>query len=784
MGKDDVALDAAAAGLGPIIEGTDALRVAYRRRRDEHDYLKIHPADQAKYEQVGWALHKELQSHVWIKRRKSADRILEDRIWCLFYRMGYPVLRGPKFRISYKRQPDGSTGTKQVDVFAKDDETTVIVECKARDARGRRALQKEIHETENLQKRFAQSIRAHFGNQFKPKIIWIYATHNIIWSETDVERAEAASIRIITENELQYFEAFVSHIGTAGRYQFLAEFLEGSEIPNLQDIRVPAVKGRFGRHTYYSFVVSARHLLKIAFVNHQALNHPDGRPAYQRMINKKRINDIGVFIQNGGYFPTNILVNFVDECRFDLLPNKDSADKNIKFGWLFLPSKYKSAWVIDGQHRLYGFSNIPDKFLDTSLFVLAFEKMDTKTEADLFITINHEQRSVSKGLLVTLQADLKLGSSDPKEAISALASALVRALNNDNTSPLFRRFETPGIASADSQNLTIAEAVKGLVRSTLLGRVLPKKSRVPGFFSGQTDDETISRARKIMNGYFRSLMEANPTRWEKGRGAYVCVNPGIRAHCQLIQEILQHLASKGAMDGMVQSAEGIVSALVDFVEPVREFISGASDKQVEAKFSRKFGEGGVTEYFYNLCEIAQRKHKEFGGQDFKKYKAREADARVHQADEDINDLQHAISKVVVETLKKIHGTHELPSGEKAYWDLGIDNLEIKQAAYKKQQTVPAANRAPKEAYLDLIDFEKIIRQPSNWPHFETIFNIPMTGEKGKKYYLSWLEKLNDIRRISAHKSPYRNYSEEDLEFVTWVKGALFDNFAKAGFDLA
>jgi hypothetical protein len=76
------------------------------------------------------------------------------------------------------------------------------------------------------------------------------------------------------------------------------------------------------------------------------------------MINKKRIFDIGTFIQRGGYFPTNLLVNFVDNCRFDLISNKENADENTKFGWLYLPGKYKSAWVIDGQHRLYGFSNI------------------------------------------------------------------------------------------------------------------------------------------------------------------------------------------------------------------------------------------------------------------------------------------------------------------------------------------------------------------------------------------------------------------------------------------
>lgn len=203
---------------------------------------------------------------------------------------------------------------------------------------------------------------------------------------------------------MSFFETFIAHIGTAGRYQFLAEFLHGQDIPNLTNVKVPAVKGSFGKDVFFSFVISARHLLKIAFVNHQALNHPEGRPAYQRMINR---NDQGYrrFYKKWWFFPTNILINFTEFCRFDLLPNNHNTDKNIKFGWLYLPNKYKSAWVIDGQHRLYGFSNLESKFLDRSLFVLAFEKMETKREAELFITINHERRSVPKSLLVALQAD-------------------------------------------------------------------------------------------------------------------------------------------------------------------------------------------------------------------------------------------------------------------------------------------------------------------------------------------------------------------------------------------
>jgi DNA sulfur modification protein DndB len=354
---------------------------------------------------------------------------------------------------------------------------------------------------------------------------------------------------------------------------------------------------------------------------------------------------------------------------------------------------------------------------------------------------------------------------------------------NDSTGPFFRRFETPGIAATDTQNLTIAEAVKGLLRSNLLGRVLGKKARAPGFLTAPTDSETLVRARKILNGYFRALMETNLGRWQKGRAAYICVNPGIRAHFQLIQEILQYLQSRGTIDPVAAPPEKVVAVLVEFIEPLRSYIANAGDKQVEEKFSRKFGEGGVVQYFYNLCEIVARKQKDFGSEEFRKFTAQQADARVEQIERDVSDLQSSISAVVIETLKKIHGTEELRSGEKAYWDLGIENLDIKQAAYKKQQSTSADKRAPKEAYLDLIDFDKIIRQSNNWPQFEPIFNIQLSDEqKGKKYYLQWLERLNEIRRISAHKTRYRTFADDDFEFIGWIKAQLFDRFSRAGFD--
>ncbi|HOF66315.1 MAG TPA: DGQHR domain-containing protein [Candidatus Fermentibacter daniensis] len=532
--------------LVPLIEDEPSLRSASYVKRNRFEEKTVNHADVENAKNEGWEVKRNNKVSIRMKRLKRHDKELEDRAWMLFRSMGYPVMNGENFHIHYIRD-DGSIGKKQIDVYAEDSETALIVECKSRESRGRRTLQKDILETQALQKYIRKSIVAHHKGERRHKIIWIYITHNIIWSEPDLERASDARIKIITENELQYFETFVKHMGPAGRYQILGEFLQNEKVPGLAEIRLPAIRGTLGGDTFYAFVTKPRHLLKIAFINHQALNHPDGKPAYQRMISSSRIRDIGQFIKDGGYFPTNLLVNFVDEPRFDLLENTENTDQNTRFGWLTLPKKYKSAWIIDGQHRLYGYSHLDDTYLDQSIFVIAFAKMDVHREADLFITINHKQKSVPRSLLVSLLADIRMGDSDPSTSLSALASAIIRSLNTSKTSPLGRRFALPDIPAEPGQNLTISEGVKGLKRTGLIGRIVDKKI-LSGPMCGETDEETIKRASYIIDAYFTRIQLSVPDKWEAGKSAYIATNPGFRAHLQVIAEVVQYLTLKRNYD--------------------------------------------------------------------------------------------------------------------------------------------------------------------------------------------------------------------------------------------
>lgn len=753
--------------LAPIIDNEQQLMNNYRRRKSAYNHKSVHPADVAAEEAQGWQVQRQGKRSTRLKREKSHNKLLEDRLWCLFFAMGFRVMNGENFKIHFTRA-EGSVGNKQVDVYAEDNETAIVIECKSRESRGRRSMQKDIHESILLKTYFRTTINTRYRDKPKPRIIWIYASSNILWTAPDIERAEDGDIKIVTENELQYFETFIRHMGPAGKFQVLGEFLKNQKIPGLAEIKLPAVRGRIGGETFYSFVSTPRHLLKIAFINHQALNHPDGKPAYQRMISSTRIKDIGNFIRKGGFFPTNILVNFSDSPRFDLISNKENSDPNVKFGWITLPSKYRSAWIIDGQHRLYGFSHLDDNYLDQSLFVLAFDKMSIHKEADLFITINHKQKSVPKSLLVSLLADIRMGDSDPSTALSALASSVVRTLNTDKASPLFRRFAIHGVPPEATQNLTISEAVNGLRRSGLIGK-LSGRIALPGPLSDTTDNDTILRATKVIGSYFEAIRASSPERWEAGKNAYICVNPGIRAHLSVIGEVVNYLSHKKTLDFALLKPDVFSRHVISFCEPIIRYVQTAKDEDVRAKFSRKFGEGGVKEYSYHLMQILTEEHNDFGTEEFQRWVGQSASERIDEVNQFLMKLSERLTNYVIDTLKKVHGIHRLPSDERAFWEIGVESERIRTNAFQAQQKDKKRTK-PKEAYLNIVDLAEIVKQQNNWTHFEHVFMNPRPGERaGQKYYLGWIDTFNELRNIAAHKNQLKTYTDDDLEFVEWLR---------------
>ena len=253
-------------------------------------------------------------------------------------------------------------------------------------------------------------------------------------------------VSIYNEGHLNYFFEIAEHLKFAARFQFLAYNFPGQKISGLEKT-VYATKGTMGNEIFYTFLINPSDLLRISYVAHKSLDVTDAQNAYQRMLKKEKLTSIAKFINRGGVFPTNIVVNFKtnkSSLRYDV---KQKFDKNFSQGVLHLPSNYGSAWVIDGQHRLYGYaharsSDIKIKHDNSVIPVLAFDNIEKYKEMNMFVDLNSKQVKVPPQTLIELYASLHWYSDDNKLAFQALISRLIMQLCSNKLSPLYDRMIT------------------------------------------------------------------------------------------------------------------------------------------------------------------------------------------------------------------------------------------------------------------------------------------------------------------------------------------------------
>lgn len=198
--------------------------------------------------------------------------------------------------------------TQQIDVFAADDEAILVVECKATDGEPKKGNFKEAIEALGGKKEgLIKSIRKAFPDS-KHKIKFIFATKNYILSEPDKQRLDNFGIVHFDDEIIQYYSELTKHLGFSARFQLLGNLFEGQIIPEL-DNKIPAIQGKMGGHTYFSFSIEPDKLLKIGYVLHRNKANKKLMPTYQRMIKKSRLKSVQEFVENGGFFPNSIIIN-------------------------------------------------------------------------------------------------------------------------------------------------------------------------------------------------------------------------------------------------------------------------------------------------------------------------------------------------------------------------------------------------------------------------------------------------------------------------------------------
>ena len=247
---------------------------------------------------------------------------------------------------------------------------------------------------------------------------------------------------------------------------------------------------------YYLCTIKGSRLIRMSYVARRGQSEEEG--AVQRILNTRRISSISRFLQNGGFFPTNIILNITDS-------EKIIVDKNI----LTVSDEEAIAQVLDGQHRIAGMRDaIKNKteIGDVEFPCLIAVGLTTEQCAQIFISINTEQKNVPKSLIYDLYGLVDV----PDRDISLdRGHDIAVALNEDEDSPYRSFIKFPGLSRVRG----------GIQLSTFVNKLRPLVKK-----DGEFDKyrlSTLSIQIKILKNYFEALKYYYDKKWTEASNPFM-----------------------------------------------------------------------------------------------------------------------------------------------------------------------------------------------------------------------------------------------------------------------
>jgi len=315
-------------------------------------------------------------------------------------------------RMKFKDINGGSDfriGDNQVDACGGHEDTLIVIECRSAGKKTERSVRKDILEIRGRMNTLVKGMKQMLVYSKYRKCKIVLATKNIEFTEADRKfaREENPKVYIWDEQFIEYYTDLVKIIDEYAKFGLLSEMDIEPRVKTL--VNAPAFKAKFGDNAIYSFLIEPQKLLSVAYVARREMGN---ERYYQRILKRKRIGKIRGFLRGGGIFPNNIIVSFTKAPKFvQFEQDWEGWPSWLEFGVITFPETYRACWVIDGQHRLYAFSD-PKKTNPPKIAVLAFDQLIPEKQARFFVKINEEQKPVDPDLLWDLRGDMSPDSPD------------------------------------------------------------------------------------------------------------------------------------------------------------------------------------------------------------------------------------------------------------------------------------------------------------------------------------------------------------------------------------
>ncbi|EKQ3637803.1 DGQHR domain-containing protein [Enterococcus faecalis] len=711
-------------------------------------------------EKDGWEKVKTFKKKTRMrKEKKNAEKIVNNA-WILFFKLGFQKMNTNIIEV----------GSCVIDILAVDRETAIFVFCNSTDEKQTRmTLMNKIKTVKENKKILIEYVKK-MEPKRKLKCAFIFLTNNYILPDVDLKYMDSKNIVHFDEETFNYYSDLTTHLGSAARFQLLGYLFSGQKIPELNN-KIPAIEGKMGGYKYYSFSIEPEKLLKIGYVLHRNNANNQMMPTYQRVIKKSRLESIQSFVDEGGFFPNSLIIN-IDKQGLLFDRSSSQVDDSIsKLGILHLPNIYRSAYIIDGQHRLYGYAN-SEYATSNTVPVVAFVDLDKKEQVKLFMDINENQKAVSKNLRTTLQADLLWESDNVAERQLALKCRIAQRLGEDFDSPLYGRIIIGENSKTEDQCIKLDTIKRALDKSNFLdmydrhGESLLRK----GTFDTGNNEETMHKLLKLFKETL-FYIKNNVEEWDTSdlSNRFVVINPGIYSLIRVIDDVINYYTEVENQEILDLTQEGLMYYIQSFLDSIVNFFDNVTE---EAKNRLKSMYGGKRDIFYwrTLQLSISNEIIGFRPDGMEKY-WRDNDKRFN--DESYNMIRETEKFLNTDFKNKLESYY----GED-WFKLGLPKKvydeSIKLAASKNYNKKRNEEVEPWSC-LNTIHYREIAIHGKNWGE---IFSIPYTmpGEEsisgGKNAKTKWIEKFSRIRNENHHTY---SISEEEFLFLKQVYEWLIDN---------
>jgi len=749
----------------------------YKAKKRSFMTLSVEHSLVDNYLKEGWEVDAELKIKTRLKKPKPHNKQFEDDVWCQFYELGYRFLNyDENFKLPYDKNREDK---KQIDVIAIDEETVIIIECKSSEKpKSAPSLKTEFEGLEKRLDGFRKSIDQIFGKGLKIK--YVFATRNLrIDAEgIDVERLLKTKSFYYNDNTHDYINSLIKNYKGASRYQFLGLMFK-DQLINTNRIEIPAVEGSMGNKKYYMFSLEPRILLKLGFVLHRTRANESEMPTYQRLLVPSRLKGIRKFINEGGYFPNSIIVNFSErKQKIQFEASTRLEDSNSRFGTLKIPNAYAIAYIIDGQHRIYGYSDT--KHTDNNTIpVVAFTDLDSTDQLEIFMKINQNQKPVSPSLRGTLERDLYWNSDRADSRMKALRSSIIIELAESSNGPLYNKIEI----GADSAILKLTPFLTGLSNSGLLPKVRGNKYDEPSVKGSlyntlnQNHEKEMNRTKKsavqFLNFCYSHVEDNYPDVFESDK-SLILSNRGSYAFISLIgslnlwETVKNTLTNKTIPLDRFQVIQKYLDALVGQ-------LNNLSQENEELLLS-KYGTGADLRWLRTFQMLVNEKIPEYEPDELIEWKER--------LDEDLQtkgrhfgvEIERFMKQSVLNTIRLLFGDD---------WELEINSIKRKcmeRAEEEKEKNYKEGLGKKNIEWTEMFtinDYKSIIEkywakdrkvESANFKTFEAQFAIDTgDGLGSKSKSIKWISRFNSLRNSWAHEgTKEKGLSREEVLFLESV----------------